>query len=164
MVRRSLHPALALLLVTASCTSASEGRAPAGGAGGPGGTSGSGGASPAGTGGATPVPGTGGGGAAASDGSPAGGVDSGGSPPTPDAPVTRADGGSVDAPTDAAGCGASFCDDFERFATGAAPAGDWATHLENNGTLAVDETRAFSGSRSVHFNHQGSIASAMFLE
>jgi hypothetical protein len=164
MVWRALHPAFALLLLSASCTSARSERSPAADAGGPGGTSGTGGASPAGTGGATAVPGTGGGGSAGSDGSPGGGAESGGSPLTPDAPVARADGGSVDAPTDAAGCGASFCDDFEGFPAGAAPAGDWATHLENNGNLAVDETRAFSGSRSVHFNHQGSMASAMFLE
>lgn len=50
---------------------------------------------------------------------------------------------------DAAICeSALFCDDFEGFAAGAAPAGAW-TAIENNGTVAVDTTRAFRGAQSV---------------
>jgi hypothetical protein len=77
-------------------------------------------------------------------------------------------GGSSDAaPVDQgtstpAGCTAKFCDDFESFTAGAAPGGDWKTALAR-GMLAVDETKAFSGARSVRLTHQGAPAK-MFIE
>jgi hypothetical protein len=74
--------------------------------------------------------------------------------------------GNIDAadqaPSMPAGCTGKFCDDFESFAAGAAPAGNWKTALAR-GMLAVDETRAFSGARSVRFTHQGAPAN-MFIE
>jgi hypothetical protein len=74
--------------------------------------------------------------------------------------------GNVDAADQAssmpAGCTGKFCDDFESFAAGGAPAGNWKTSLAR-GMLAVDETRAFSGARSVRFTHQGAPAN-MFIE
>jgi hypothetical protein len=60
------------------------------------------------------------------------------------------------------GCTAKFCDDFEGFAAGAAPGGMWKTALAS-GVLAVDESKAFSGARSVRFTHQGAPAQ-MFIE
>ena len=46
-------------------------------------------------------------------------------------------------------CGdALFCEDFESYATGAAPAGSWTTSV-NNGTVVVDGTRHNSGSHAV---------------
>jgi len=74
--------------------------------------------------------------------------------------------GNIDAADQAssmpAGCTGKFCDDFESFAAGGAPAGNWKTSLAR-GMLAVDETRAFSGARSVRFTHQGAPAN-MFIE
>lgn len=61
-------------------------------------------------------------------------------------------------------CVGQFCDDFEGVPAGGPPAATWTTHLENNGKLAVDETRAWSGARSVHFTHEGSMDVAMFME
>lgn len=43
---------------------------------------------------------------------------------------------------------ALFCDNFEGFAAGTAPAGAW-TAIQNNGSVSVDATRAFRGAQSV---------------
>jgi hypothetical protein len=45
-------------------------------------------------------------------------------------------------------CTALFCDDFEAYADGAAPEGNWQTRARA-GTVAVDRTRHHSGSHSV---------------
>jgi hypothetical protein len=68
-------------------------------------------------------------------------------------PVSDAsDASPVDAttpPSDASACpGAFVCDDFERYAAGAAPTAPW-TVAKNAGTIAVDTTRAHSGTQSV---------------
>ena len=44
--------------------------------------------------------------------------------------------------------GRIICDDFEKATTGAAPLAPWKTQL-SKGTVLVDESRAFSGKRSV---------------
>jgi hypothetical protein len=67
-----------------------------------------------------------------------------------------------DAPAPTAGCTGKFCDDFEAATTGGNPGAAWTVHLEK-GMLKVDDTRAFSGSRSVHLTHPGAPA-AMFME
>jgi hypothetical protein len=46
--------------------------------------------------------------------------------------------------------GALFCDNFESFAAGAPPSGGMWTVSQNNATVQVDTTRAFSGTQSVH--------------
>jgi hypothetical protein len=76
-------------------------------------------------------------------------------------PVDAADdvASPVDGPVGPAGCTAKFCDDFESSMLGA----DWKTHFESTGMAALDETKAFSGARSVRFTHKGAPA-AMFLE
>ncbi|HPE48336.1 MAG TPA: hypothetical protein PLR76_08070 [Hyphomonas sp.] len=51
-------------------------------------------------------------------------------------------------------CGGSFCDGFESAETGAAPGAPWAVDLAN-ATLAVDDTRAASGSKSVRIDLAG---------
>jgi len=52
-------------------------------------------------------------------------------------------------PDDADVCrSALFCDDFEAFAAGTAPAGAW-TASQNNGSVSVDVARAFRGTQSV---------------
>jgi hypothetical protein len=83
----------------------------------------------------------------------------------PDAAVDVAlDSIASDAPASAGACAGKFCDDFEAFAPGTVPADVWKTHLEGDGKLAVDDSKAFSGSRSVRFDHQTGMAVAMFLE
>jgi hypothetical protein len=160
-----------LLMLVAACSPTSPPAPPAppppttgmggadpGAGGSPGSSAGSGGA-PAGAGGS-------GGGAQAGAGGSAGG---GGAAPAP------ADGGSspVAGPPDAgaaadgpsaapSACAGKFCDDFESFAAGGAPAGSWKAALDR-GTLAIDETKAWSGSRAVRFTHQGAPAK-MFIE
>jgi hypothetical protein len=101
--------------------------------------------------------GTGGGSATGGSGGAATGGDGGSSMGGPDA------GPKLDGPpASQEGCSAKFCDNFEGFAAGSQPGGVWTIHLEK-GTLAVDETRAFSGARSVKFVNPGAPA-AMFLE
>ena len=50
--------------------------------------------------------------------------------------------------------GAFVCDDFEGYAVGAPPAGPW-TAATAGGAVAVDETRAYRGRRSVRFTTDG---------
>ncbi|MBK7864454.1 MAG: hypothetical protein IPJ65_38790 [Archangiaceae bacterium] len=61
---------------------------------------------------------------------------------------TRTDGG-----TDAGNpcASARLCDDFERYDAGRPPAGPWSRNAVGSGTVTVDGTHAFSGSKSVHF-------------
>ncbi|MEA2697918.1 MAG: hypothetical protein QOI66_2189, partial [Myxococcales bacterium] len=106
---------------------------------------------------------TGGAGGDGSGGAPAG---SGGSGPLTDG-RPNADGSDgnagIDGPSGMPGaCAAMFCDDFESYATGGPPGGNWKAALQR-GMLAVDATKAFSGERSVHFTHQGAPA-MMFIE
>jgi hypothetical protein len=112
------------------------------------------------------------GGAGGSAGSAGGGGTGGGPAPSPrdarPADGRPVDGGAREAgradttPATPAGCTGTFCDDFEGFAAGAAPGGSWRA-ATSRGALAVDETRAFSGARSVRFTHQGAPAK-MFIE
>jgi hypothetical protein len=55
---------------------------------------------------------------------------------------------------------ARFCDDFEATASGKRPAAPWSVSTGGGATLAVDETRAFSGARSVHINAPAGTPSA----
>jgi hypothetical protein len=164
-VIRPLFVLLALTLAGA-CTSsgpARSGPSDTGGSDGPGeGTGGkttSTGGKAGGTGGATATGGSNG---------DTGGAPGTGGASTPDAEATG--GAGVDAaaadapPAMTGGCTAKFCDDFEKAAAGSnTPGAPWMVHLENKGALSVDETRAFSGARSVHLTHQGAPA-AMFME
>lgn len=50
--------------------------------------------------------------------------------------------------------GRLLCDDFESYATGAPPDGAWSAST-SRATIAVDETRAFSGARAVRFVTEG---------
>lgn len=51
--------------------------------------------------------------------------------------------------------GRLLCDDFEGHPSGVAPGAPWTTVTSNTGTVAVDETRAFSGVRSVKVTTDG---------
>ncbi|MEZ5997601.1 MAG: hypothetical protein R3B98_02780 [Hyphomonas sp.] len=51
-------------------------------------------------------------------------------------------------------CGGSFCDGFEDAAVGAAPGLPWKTDLAN-AAIAVDDTRAASGTKSVRIDLDG---------
>ncbi|MFL5307064.1 MAG: hypothetical protein ACJ8F1_17740 [Polyangia bacterium] len=53
---------------------------------------------------------------------------------------------------------AIFCDDFETYAAGQAPGGNW-TKSTNLGAVAVDDTQAHSGKKSVKFTTQSSSGS-----
>jgi hypothetical protein len=163
-VIRPLAVVLALTLAGA-CTSSGPARSGTSDTGGaPGSDEGTGG-KPTGTGGKE----GGTGGATATGGSMGGDTGgapgSGGSTVAPDAGAAGPDAAAADAPPAmTGGCTAKFCDDFEQATAGSkTPGGPWMVHLENSGALAVDETRAFSGARSVHLTHQGAPA-AMFME
>jgi hypothetical protein len=73
-----------------------------------------------------------------------------------DAGEGSSDAGGIDAATpDAAPpsfdcASAIYCDDFERYAPGAAPTSPW-TASENAGSVIIDDTRAVSGSRALRF-------------
>ncbi len=62
-------------------------------------------------------------------------------------PSDSGTGAGADAGTSAC-APALFCDDFESYAPGGPPGGEWST-TQNGGTLAIDTTRAHSGTRSV---------------
>jgi hypothetical protein len=128
-------------------TSGNAGSSGAGGTGG-GGGSGAGGTAPAGGGGGAGRP-TGGGGIAGGAGG-AGGVASDVKP-------------AVDSPSVPAGCTAKFCDDFESYAAASVPGGMWQP-LQRSGMLAVNEQRAFSGTRSVMFTNQGAANAKTYIE
>ena len=130
------------------------GGASGGSAGGAGGTSGAGAGGAGTTGGSGGSP-SGSGGAGGATGGSGGAGGSGGSSAADAAPVDQG-------PSNPAGCTARFCDDFEGAAAGAAPGGSWKTALAR-GMLAVDETKAFSGARSVRLTHNGAPAN-MFIE
>ncbi|HXI58280.1 MAG TPA: hypothetical protein VNO55_19570 [Polyangia bacterium] len=119
---------------------------PAGG--GTGGVPGSGGAA-AGTGG---LSGSGSGGDAAGSGGAAG---------TGGAPGAGGTGGAVDAGSDApmdggrdaspCPAGVAVCEDFEKYAPGATDlTPDWLTYTYGGGTIKVDASKAFKGSKSLH--------------
>jgi hypothetical protein len=79
------------------------------------------------------------------------GTDAGGR----DADASGTDSGANDAGTSAGDCsGRLLCDDFESYAAGGEPGGPWAVSV-NMGAVAVDETRASSGMRSVRFTTDG---------
>jgi len=157
MLRRLSPLSLALIFVALVGCAASPPAAGSGGSGPPGsggvtssgGQTGSGGASA--TGGKT---GSGGGtssGGSGSGGAPAGtgGAASGGAGGSGGAAGQAGAGGA-----DAGGCGAAlFCDDFESYPTGAAPAGNWKTQT-NMGTVTVDGAQKHSGSKSVKLTTQ----------
>jgi hypothetical protein len=44
-----------------------------------------------------------------------------------------------------------FCDDFESYAANAAPSGRWTTQARGSAKAVIDTTRAYSGTKSVHF-------------
>ncbi len=120
---------------------------------------GSGGGSQSGGAGGTATGGSGSGGTGGSNpGTPSGGA--GGSAPSGDAAAGA--GGTADAPGPAGACEAKFCDDFEGASVGMAPGGSWTMSL-SRATVAVDESKAFSGARSVKITHQGAPAKA-FME
>jgi hypothetical protein len=150
---------------------AASGGAGGGQTGGTGGPAGSGGAGPGGAGGGGSGGGAAAGGAGAAGGGAGGNAGAGGNEGTGgtggagSAPDAGAGGssGPADGPTSPGGCGpAKYCDDFEGFAPGAAPGGSWKAALQR-GMLAVDESKAWSGARSVRFTHQGAPAQ-MFIE
>jgi polysaccharide lyase-like protein len=110
-----------------------------------------------GTGGAAGVPGSAGGGAPGAAGTgTSGAAGSAGAAAATGGGTAQASSGG------AAGSGAAdpcataiFCDDFESYTAGQAPGGNW-TSSTNLGTVAVDETQARSGQKSVKFTTQSS--------
>jgi hypothetical protein len=98
------------------------------------------------------------GGAAGSDslggvGGTAGGGIQGGSGGTADTGSGQGNaGGGATGP----GCpqGAFLCDGFESQTVGEAPAGTWTTEVRNAGQLKVEDSRFFSGKKSIHVTGQ----------
>jgi hypothetical protein len=155
------------LSLALACSSASPPRSNPSEDGGSGGAEATGGkpASTGGKGGSTSTGGAAGGATGGTGGTSAGTGGATQSYPDAGANMGEADAaaGAPDAPpASSGGCTAKFCDDFEAVAAGSQPGGMWTIHLEK-GTLAVDETRAFSGTRSVKVSHPGAPA-AMFME
>jgi hypothetical protein len=80
-----------------------------------------------------------------------------------DAGATNDAGGKPDG-SGALGCtGAKVCDDFESYAKGAAPTGPWTADVAS-AAMAIDDTKAFSGSKSVHITTQGGGAKALIVQ
>jgi hypothetical protein len=78
--------------------------------------------------------------------------------------------GDGPAPGDAAGLpmtgvdckGARLCDDFEAYTVGGVPAGGWGVSVsKGTGTVTVDGTKAWSGTKSALFKTTGGIAHAL---
>ncbi|MEA2748142.1 MAG: hypothetical protein QOI41_2285 [Myxococcales bacterium] len=64
----------------------------------------------------------------------------------------------------AVGCtGAKVCDDFESYAKGGAPTAPWTADVAS-AAMAIDDTRAFSGTKSVHITTQGGGAKALIVQ
>ena len=132
-------------------------------AGGGGGRGGSGGSAPAGTGGASTGGGAGGAGGALAPDAPAPSATTrdGGAA---DAAAIRPEGGPSDAAAPAAAaCGALVCDDFESYPAGTTPEGRWKPFVRS-GTLTVDESKAWSGARSLLAKNSGAADAKTFLE
>ena len=133
-------------------------------------SSGGAGTTGAGTGGAAGIPGSGGaagvpGGAAVGRGGATGGTGTAGRAGSAGATggtgAAGAQGSSGGAAGSAAGdpcTTAIFCDDFESYAAGQAPGGNW-TKSTNLGAVAVDDTQSHSGKKSVKFTTQSSSGS-----
>jgi hypothetical protein len=64
----------------------------------------------------------------------------------------RADAGTADAGHSC--LGALLCDDFESYAVGSPPGAPWSVST-NGGSVTIDSTRAYSGTRSVHVTTDG---------
>ncbi|HEY2899636.1 MAG TPA: hypothetical protein VGL59_03595, partial [Polyangia bacterium] len=132
-----------------ACSSSSAPQTPSGGAGGAG--AGSGGAS--GSGGAAPGSGSGGIGSGGAPVDSAAAVDAGAGGAAVDAPPAvdqAADHAGADAGSSPCVPGALLCEDFEGYAVGPSLAPTWMTD-NMGGTLQVDTTRPFAGTKSVHF-------------
>ena len=135
---------------------ASGGQASAGSA--PGGSSANGGTSPGGA--SSGLAGAAGstGGAQASAGANAGGTGGGGG-------LGAGGDGTAGKPSVANGCvglTAKFCDDFEAQTVGQAPQGDFTVNAKA-GSLVVDTTRAYSGTKALHIS-SAKPGSTAFLE
>lgn len=122
------------------------------GSGGNGAAGASGGAT--GSGGAAATPGQSGGGSGSGGPGASGGADAG-SNPGADAPVPP--------PASNGNCEAKLCDDFEGYGAGSVPAGSWKSVIRD-GTLAVDEKKAFSGARSMQVTNTGASTAKTFIE
>jgi hypothetical protein len=166
--------ALALWCTAVACTPSSGGPGSPGGSAGAGGAAaGSGGGRPSGSGGSgggAPVAGSGGGsagaggsggGAGAAGGAGAGGSGGGGGSKAPDAGGRADRGGTAEAGAPPAAAGdtcagvtARFCDDWEKQEADKAPASADFTVAANGGTVTVDTTQRFSGTKSLRFRIQ----------
>lgn len=77
------------------------------------------------------------------------------------APDAGLDAGTVDAGQPDAGgancAGARFCDDFETYDAGARPSGPWTVSV-SGGDARIDDTKSFSGSKSVRITTDGQAA------
>lgn len=103
------------------------------------------GGSTTGTGGAAGLPGAGGAVATGGGSSGAGGIQS-------------SSGGAAGSSTGDPCATAIFCDDFESYAAGQAPGGNW-TKSTNQGAVAIDDTQSHSGTKSVKFTTQSASSS-----
>ncbi len=61
---------------------------------------------------------------------------------------TATDGG----PRTSCPAGVLLCDDFESYAVGTAPGGQWKTTTRGAGAAVVDTMKAYSGSKALHFS------------
>lgn len=62
------------------------------------------------------------------------------------------------------GCtGAKICDDFETYNSGGLPTAPWTTDIAS-ATMAIDNTKAFSGKQSVHITTNGGGAKALMIQ
>ena len=120
--------------------------------GGSSGGTGSGPANGTGTGGTVGTGGaTGGSGAAGTNGGRGGAAPATGGT-TGVAGTTGSGGGAAAGHAGTASCpsGTFICEDFEAYPAGAAPNGIWSKNTRAGGTIAVDATRAFSGTNALH--------------
>jgi len=80
------------------------------------------------------------------------------------APDTRAPD-AASAPVATVDCKtAKLCDDFEAYPAGAAPQGAWKATTGNGGTLTVDTSKAWSGTKSLHITTPGGGARAVITQ
>jgi hypothetical protein len=84
---------------------------------------------------------------------------------TPAKPSGKTGAAAARAPSvEGGGCEAKLCDDFEAYAAGAAPGGRWTVAASAGETALVDESRAFSGKRSVLFKHTGTGDASVYIQ
>lgn len=87
----------------------------------------------------------------------------GGNPNTNDSGTDSGDSGDDDAAPHAGCTGAKVCDDFESYTTGGLPTSPWTTQVAS-ATMAIDDSKAYDGAKSVHITTNGGGAMAVMVQ